>query len=179
MERTSRPHVAITYANDKMQDGAGAQLQRIYGIYALSRFLGVPYIHSPIAELGYHGLPALENNAPIPDLLPEYNRVFYIPSDIDLPEKHTIHDTADADVGFIEAMKNAGNDGADFNLIRMWFPYSVTDKDPEMYRCVKAISPFQYCRSEFFRLAIHVRRGNSTRSKVTGCCQIRIMCRVR
>ena len=28
--------IALTYANDKLMDGAGAQLIRIYGIYALS-----------------------------------------------------------------------------------------------------------------------------------------------
>lgn len=159
MEHTSRPHLAVTYANDKLQDGAGAQLQRIYGIYALSRALGVPYIHSPIHHLGYHGLPALENNAPSTDLVSEYNRVFHIPSDLDLPDQHAIHDTTDADAGLIEAMKKAGSAGANFNLIRILFPYPVTDKAPEMYRCVKAISPFQYRRSEVFRLAIHVRRG--------------------
>ena len=156
---TRGPHLAVTYANDKNQDGAGAQLQRIYGIYALSRALGVPYVHTPIKHLGYHGLPALENNGPPTDLLPEYNRVFRIPSDIELPENLVIHDTPDADAGFIEAMKNAENDGSSFHLIRILYPFPVTDRDPETYRCVKAISPFQYRRSEVFRLAIHVRRG--------------------
>ena len=36
----------------------------------------------------------------------------------------------------------------------------MTDQDPEAYRCVKAISPFPYRRSDVFRLAIHVRRGD-------------------
>jgi hypothetical protein len=159
MIEPSRPNLAVTYANDKLQDGSGAQLQRIYGVYAVSRALGVPYVHSPIDQLGYHGLPALESNAPSVDLVSEYNRVFHIPSDIDLPEKPVIHDTVHADPDFIEAMKTPANGCASFNLIRILFPYSVTDKDPETYRCLKAISPFSYRRSEVFRLAIHVRRG--------------------
>jgi hypothetical protein len=159
MELPSHPHLAVTYAGDKMQDGAGAQLQRIYGIYALSRALEVPYVHSPIEHLGYHGLLALQNNAPSSGLLSECNRVFRIPSDIEVPETSVIHDMQDADASAIEALKNAGGDGANFHLIRICLPYPVTDRDPETYRCVKAISPFPYRRSEVFRLAIHVRRG--------------------
>jgi hypothetical protein len=64
-----------------------------------------------------------------------------------------------ADASAIEAVKNAGDDGEGFHLLRICLPYSVTDKDPETYRCVKAISPFPYRRSEVFRLAVHVRRG--------------------
>jgi hypothetical protein len=161
MEPPSHPHLAVTYASDKLQDGAGAQLQRIYGIYALSRALGVPYVHSPIEHLGYHGLLALENNAPSSGLLPECNRVFRIPSDIEVPETGVIHDMQDADASAIEAIKNAGSDGTNFHLIRICLPYPVTDRDPETYGCVKAISPFPYRRSEVFRLAVHVRRGDA------------------
>jgi hypothetical protein len=32
-------NIALTYGNDRLMDGAGAQLQRIYGVYAISRFL--------------------------------------------------------------------------------------------------------------------------------------------
>jgi hypothetical protein len=159
MEFSRPPRLAVTYASDQIQDGAGAQLQRIYGIYALSRALGVPYVHSPIEHLGYHGLLALENNAPSSDLLPECNRVFHIPSDIHLPETRVIHEMANPDAGAIEALKKTASGGASFNLVRICLPYPVTDKDPETYRCVKAISPFSHSRSEVFRLAIHVRRG--------------------
>jgi hypothetical protein len=152
-------HLAITYANERFQDGAGAQLQRIYGIYAVSRFLEVPYVHSPIEVIGYHGLQALENNAGFEHLASEYNTVFHIPSDLDVPEKRATHDLVQADIEFIETIKNSGCDGAQFCLIRILFPYEVTNRYPEIYRFAKAISPFQYHRSEAFRLAIHVRRG--------------------
>jgi predicted nucleotidyltransferase len=157
MGHWSGPGLAVTYANDRFQDGAGAQLQRIYGIYALSRFLSVPYIHSPLAHVGYQGLTALENNAPSTDLVTEYNRVFHIPSDIDLPEEPAIHEMRDADARDIQRIRD-DRDG-DFHLIRIVLPYTVTDRYPELYRYAKAISPFTYRRSDVFRLAIHVRRG--------------------
>ena len=152
-------HLAITYANEKLQDGAGAQLQRIYGIYAVSRFLEVPYVHSPIEAIGYQGLEALEKNSGFEHLLSEYNRLFHIPSDVDVPEKRATRDLVHPEIESIETIKNSGGDGAEFSLIRILFPYAVTDRYPEIYRFAKAISPFQYRGSEAFRLAIHVRRG--------------------
>lgn len=159
MELTRGPSLALTYKNDQNEDGAGAQLQRIYGIYAISRFLAVPYIHTPIRNIDYQGLLALENNAPIPGLLSEYNRVFHIPSDIDLPQRHGIRDMVDADADSIEAITKRRSGGTEFTLIRIAYPYPITDRNPELYQCVKAISPFRYRRSDVFRLAIHVRRG--------------------
>src|SRR5271166_4072276 len=155
----SNPTLAITYKDDGNQDGVCSQLLRIYGIYAVSRFLGVPYFHSPIAHLGYHGLTALEDNCPLPNLLTDVNRVFHIPSDIELPDKPVIHDMIDADVKSIENIKNAGSNGPGVNLIRILYPFPVTDSNPELYRCLESICPFPYHRSEVFRLAIHVRRG--------------------
>jgi glycosyltransferase involved in cell wall biosynthesis len=157
----SNPTLAVTYKDDGNQDGICSQLLRIYGIYAISRFLGVPYVHSPIAHLGYHGLAALENNSPLPNLLADVNRVFHIPSDIELPDKRVtvIHDMIDADVESIERIKNAGINDQRVHLIRILYAFPVTDSNPELYRCLETICPFPYRRSEVFRLAIHVRRG--------------------
>src|ERR1700675_2618285 len=130
----SKPTVALTYKDDGNQDGICSQLLRIYGVYAISRFLGVPYFHSPIAHLGYHGLAALEDNRPLPNLLTDINRVFHIPSDIELPdERVTIHDMVDADVESIKNIRNAGGNGPGVNLIRILYPFPVTDSNPELY----------------------------------------------
>ncbi len=154
------PTLAITYKDDGNQDGICSQLLRIYGIYAISRFLGIPYFHSPIVHLGYQGLKALENNAPLPGLLTEVNRAFQIPSDIELPNNGVIiHDMVDADLESIERIRNAVSHDGEINLIRILYPFPVTDRNPELYRWLKTISPFPYRRPEVFRLAMHVRRG--------------------
>jgi predicted Fe-Mo cluster-binding NifX family protein len=41
----------------------------------------------------------------------------------------------------------------------MVYPYAVTDTKPEIYECLKEVSPFHSARSATFRIAIHVRRG--------------------
>jgi len=151
--------IALTYANDRETDGAGAQLQRVYGIYAASRFLGVPYFHSPLKSIGYQGLAALEKNTSSPEVESRYNRVFEIPSDIELPERRIIHEMRDADPGLIMELKKGAEETGEFNLVRIVYPYPITDQHPDTYRHVGAISPFQRTRSEVFRLALHVRRG--------------------
>ncbi len=108
--------VGLTYANDRHMDGAGAQLQRIYGIYAISRFCNLPYVHS-------------------------------------------IHETIHSDLDIFKRLDIYAKSTGKIILIRVLYPYSVTDRNPEIYQYVKAVSPFQHNRSKVFRLALHVRRG--------------------
>ncbi len=151
--------IALTYANDKNMDGAGSQLQRMYGIYALSRYLNVPYVHSPLKEIGYQGLAALEKNVSSPDLRDRYNRVFTIPSDIELPEDTISKYMSSPTVAELEQLKNEAEKENTFYLVKILYPFAITDKNPEIYRCLKAICPFQSAHSNIFRIAIHVRRG--------------------
>ncbi len=151
--------VAVTYANDQHMDGAGAQLHRIYGIYAISRSLNLPYIHSPIRKIGYQGLSALEINAGSAGAESRYNRVFDIPSDMALPADPVVHEMRDAGLDAIQQIQMEANATRKFALVRILFPHPITDRFPETYRHVTAISPFRQVRSDVFRLAIHVRRG--------------------
>jgi hypothetical protein len=159
MDPPASANIALTYANDKLMDGAGAQLQRIYGIYAISRFLKLPYVHSPLKKIGYQGLAAIESNSSSSELEARYNRIFEIPSDIQLPQERVIHQTIHADLDSIKRLQIAAKSIGKFVLIRILFPYAVTDRNPDLYRHIQAVSPFQRTRSEVFRLAVHVRRG--------------------
>jgi hypothetical protein len=159
MDSTALPNIALTYANDRHTDGAGAQLQRIYGIYAISRFLQLPYIHSPLKRIGYQGLSALESDSCSAEVESRYNRIFEIGSDIELPKEWSIRETTNADLDFIRRVQIDAKTSGMFALIRVLYPYSVTDRIPDIYQHVKVISPFHHDRSEVFRLALHVRRG--------------------
>jgi len=159
MDPVAPLNIALTYANDQHTDGAGAQLQRIYGIYAISRFLKLPYVHSPIKRIDYQGLTALENNSTFADAESQYNRIFDIPSDVELPEEHIVHEMRYAGRELIRQLQRTAQSTGEFHLVRILYPYPITDQDPEMYRHVPAISPFPRRSSESFRLAIHVRRG--------------------
>jgi hypothetical protein len=154
-----KPGIALTYANDKMTDGAGSQLLRIYGIYAVARYLHVPYVHTPLKQLDYQGLAALEKNANSPHLAERYNRVFTIPSDIELPNNPVSWYLNRPTVADIVSLKHAAEKEHQFYLARILLPFTITDTNPEMFQVLKQVSPFQPKLSDTFRIAIHVRRG--------------------
>jgi hypothetical protein len=154
-----KPGIALTYANDKAMDGAGAQLQRVYGIYALSRYMHLPYVHTPLKKIGYQGLAALEKNAGSPDAQTQYNRVFNIPSDIEVPANTVTRYVNSPTVEGLERLRSEAEKAQTFYLVRILMPFSITDGNPEIYQCLKDISPFPSARSDTFRIAIHVRRG--------------------
>ena len=68
-ERSIRPRVelAVTY-DQNGRDGLGSQLQRIYGLYALSRALDLKYVHTPLGHVDYQGLMPLLDRAHRPGL---------------------------------------------------------------------------------------------------------------
>jgi hypothetical protein len=154
--------LAVTYANDKLADGVGGQLQRIYGIYAISRLIGLPYFHSPIVRVGYQGLLALENNSlrPNSDFYDAFNALLGIRSDIDLPEQHNVVEIHNATLTTINELRQHADARSNPTLARISLPYGITDQNPDSYEVCKAISPFAHHRkSETIRIAVHVRRG--------------------
>ncbi len=159
VNKSLQANIALTYANDQCTDGAGAQLQRVYGIYAISRFLRVPYVHSPLKRIDYQGLAALESNSSSEELESRYNRIFEIPSDIEMPEERVVCDLRDPHEDSLRQLRIDAETTGKLVLARIVFPYGITDRHPEIYRYVLDLSPFERRRSEVFRLAIHVRRG--------------------
>lgn len=153
-------NVALTYANDVIMDGAGAQLHRIYIIYALSRHLGVSYVHSPLFELGYQGLVALEKNEQDSKIVERYNSLFTLSSDEEVPENAVVHYLMNANLDFINDLKKEAQNKDAFHLVKIVFTHPAADHFPQMLRHLQAVSPFEKATSPVFRIAIHVRRGD-------------------
>jgi hypothetical protein len=149
----------ITYDNEKQTDGAGAQLQRIYGIYAVSRFLNLNYVHSPLSKVDYLGITAVEKNSSDQGIVGEYNKTFCLPSDITPPENHIVHELKTARIGALAKLKKQAEKNNTFILCRISQPYGISDIFPECYHAVKEISPFPSQSSPVIRIAVHVRRG--------------------
>lgn len=161
MQEGRLTNIAFTYANDFLCDGAGSQLQRIYGVYGLSRMLNVSYYHSPLKEIGYQGMTALEKNENSLELLERYNQLFHIPSDVELPLEYVSVSCMIGDKKFLADIVHEAKEKKDqFFLIRMAFTTPFTDKHPEVFRYAKENSPFKKKDSSTFRIAIHVRLGD-------------------
>jgi hypothetical protein len=155
----------LTYDNTKKTDGVGAQLQRIYGIYALSRFLGVPYLHSPLGCVDYQGLRALERNRADPELHHELNDLCRIKSDVRATDNFRTISLLDLTMEKLDelvATCDADKSDSAPYLLRLVMPYGIVDRFPDCYEVCKEISPFTLSAgdSRTVRVAVHVRRGD-------------------
>ena len=152
--------LGVTYLNSKLTDGAGAQLQRIYGVYAISRLLNLQYVHSPLCRVDNQGLAALENKTQDKQLIHRYNELFAIPSDIDPPENCVVREFEYFNLRIYDKLRQEAEARQAFILAKILMPYVITDSYPRSYNYVNAISPFFRDSSPVIRIAVHVRRGD-------------------
>ncbi len=161
MEEKRLTNIALTYANDVLCDGAGSQLHRIYGIYALSRAYHIFYVHSPIQKIGYQGIAALEKNEDNLELVDQYNKKFHLDSDIKVPLDAIVTTKFDIEEkDLLEEIEKAAQNPASFFLLRIGSPMRVADARPSVFDHVRHFSPFKKICSSTFRIAIHVRWGD-------------------
>jgi hypothetical protein len=160
-----RDKLVLTYNNTGLTDGVGAQLHRIYGIWAISRRFDLPYLHSPITRVDYQGLGALEANASDPTYHSEFNDVFHIDSD---PVPHEDFFTINlgniypGQIRLFPILVDRGRTLGKPALVRVNFPHGIGDRFPDCYEACKEISPFESSDRDgrMLRVAVHVRRGD-------------------
>lgn len=51
-----KPMLQLSYDNRNPKDGSGAQLQRVLGVYCLSKYLKLQYVHNKIIDVSTHAL---------------------------------------------------------------------------------------------------------------------------
>jgi hypothetical protein len=156
--------LVLTYDNVEFVDAAGAQLQRIYGIYAVSRLVGASYLHTPLGRIGYQGLANLEAGRIDPDYNRAFNELFRIDSDVSPSTDYHEVKIRDLSLDRIEeaaAMYDNHDTGGKPVLARVVLPYPIADQFPDCYEVCKEISPFepQTRGDRPLRVAVHVRRG--------------------
>jgi Uncharacterised nucleotidyltransferase len=153
--------VAVTY-DDSQSDGVGAQLQRIYGLYALSRSLHIKYVHTPLARVGYQGLLPLLTGRSDPDFVARYNAFFFLPSDdfdFECCEHVQVRRLSEKTIEHYREW--AATTGRSV-LLRALSPHNYTDRHPEAYAAVQAVSPYRQYRARGpVRVCIHLRRGDN------------------
>jgi len=143
----------------------GAQLQRIYGTYAVSRLLGAHYLHSPLFRVDYQGLSALEENVNDPRYHDAFNELCWIDSDVLPTDVFRTMEVANLTTEVLDGLEtvpgSAGGDGG-MCLLKVTLPYGIADRFPDCYDVCKEISPFASVprRGRPLRVAIHVRQGD-------------------
>ena len=156
--------LVLTYDNTKSTDGVGSQLQRIYGVYSISRLLGVPYHHTPLGRVDYQGLGALEANASNLAFHDQFNDTFQIKSDVASTDDFYSMELQDLSMEMLHrliALYDAHETGRRPILARLVLPYGIADRFPDCYEACKKISPFPSSvrKGRALRVALHVRRG--------------------
>lgn len=154
--------LAVTYDQHGASDGIGAQVQRIYGLYALARTLNIKYIHSPVADVGYQGFIPMLTRRMDPSFVQRYNAFFTLPSDdFDLAgcERIKIYNLNRATVERYRAQAAATGRSI---LLETLLPFAYTDAYPAAYRALHEVSPYRDHQSSGpIRVCIHVRRGDN------------------
>lgn len=154
--------VAVTYDNETTTDGVGSQLHRIYGLYALSRALGVKYVHTPLGRVDYQGFVPLLTGRSDPDFVIRYNAFFSLPSDeFDLAscERVRVHILTEGTVA--RYRQHAAATGRPV-LLEAIHHYGYTDAHPEALETLRAVSPYRDHRASGpIRVCIHLRRGDN------------------
>ena len=154
--------LAVTYDQQGASDGVGAQLQRIYGLYALARTLNINYVHTPLEQVGYQGFISLLNQTPDPGFVERYNAFFTLPSDdFDLAgcERIKIHNLDHETVERYRAQAAATGRSI---LLETLLPFAYTDEHPAAYHALRDVSPYRQHRPAGpVRVCIHLRRGDN------------------
>jgi hypothetical protein len=154
--------LAVTYDQHGASDGVGAQVQRIYGLYALARALGIKYVHTPLEEVAYQGFIPLITRRNESNFVERYNSFFELPSDdFDLAgcERIKIHNLNLATVERYRAQAAATGRPI---LLETLLPFAYTDQYPAAYEALREVSPYRdHQPSGPIRVCIHLRRGDN------------------
>jgi hypothetical protein len=156
--------VSITYANDIINDGAGAQIQRIIGVIALAEALNVTYVHSPIIKLGYQGWDLYLQNEFDKELPHKWENFLGFPH-MEATKSEKIRVWNNVHLEELLDLKRWINDGGQARIL---LPYPFGDVFPQYLDRVRqklhnwydaTLKPL-LTKSNSFQVAIHVRRGD-------------------
>lgn len=154
----------LTHDNRAGSDGVGAQLQGIYGTYAVARHLGLPYFHSPLVEIRYRRPSGWDVDFD-PGLPRRLESVFRIESDLDPGEdcaRVPVPDLTFGGLAALAARVDVGTTGGKPILVEAARPFGIADRVPDCYEACKAISPFEAPPRDgrSLRVGLHVGAGN-------------------
>jgi hypothetical protein len=153
--------VYLTYDNEAKQDGIGAQLQRILGIFSICRKLKLKYSHADIVgtveELSHN----LNSPEELDELLNEVNKKFRLPSDA-LPAEYRIIKIHNISSRKLLELVAKAYWNREYIVVKICLPYGLIEKFPDWYELAgKEIrsSKSYISTSPKSQVVVHVRYG--------------------
>ena len=148
----------LSYNSHEIQDGLGAQLHRIFAIYAIAKSNNLGYIHEPIAKLLEHPL----DNSTIIDL-ELINELFSFESDIDsskLDANSRIIYIQNLDLTTLKYYKNMAE--CESIILKITNPFKCINLSPDNYLVIRNQTIFSkqnHKKSGQKIIVIHFRQG--------------------
>ena len=151
--------VCLNYNSKYKIDGSGAQLQRIFGLYALAQRYHFDYLHTCITEVAVHALDPFQSSEEMIQYLKKLNNAFLLPDSTNesfnyIYEEQSLKLTKllYCAIKSILLKQNI--------LLRVTLPYRLLDIHPDSYEVIK-------------QDLLNWKNGNPNNAKL-GCKQIAV-----
>jgi hypothetical protein len=152
--------VYLSYDSESNEDGTGAQLARILGLYGVSQEYGLGYIHSPISNLLSHPLDPFQNDVQKAKYLERLNQLFALKSSPPLSSPKYIKKSS-LTRRFLLLQILLSKILHQPRLILVSSPFQITNSKPDIFRFVPEVitslrEPKN--RAELFNIVVHLRK---------------------
>jgi len=154
-----KPTFQMSYDNRDPKDGTGAQVQRLIGIYCLSTYLNVPYVHTGIKDVSTHALDPFQDEHSRKLFVARVNRIFDFQSSSTMQidpiylDKLTLRKLLKITLENKITRKQS--------ILSIVEPFGIIDYFPRIYDRIPAIN-FELGKSitsKFGKIVIHYRHG--------------------
>lgn len=167
--------ITLTYDTEANDDGTGAQVQRILGIYAICKKYGFNYLHTPIKNLVTHPLDSFQNSDELEEYLSRVNDYFRLPTSGPL-RFDNIYTKATVSKGYLRKIQLLKHIGKQKNvLLKISNPARITDVSPDMFRLAVSdltVPTFKKLHSTI-SVILHIRRCVHESFVINGESQVR------
>ena len=156
------------YDNQSTQDGSGAQVQRIFAIYSLAKFIGVKYAHHEVIEVDFNPGDGINTHGEMRDHISKLNNFIRFldeskpvnPILKSISFRHIFKFRIFNMIFFAYKKVESAMKKRDF-LYLISNPYSLIERYPQAYANVKNIVPTSSARvfEEKISIQLHVGRA--------------------
>jgi hypothetical protein len=163
--------VYLTYDNESLTDGYGAQTLRIIGIYSLAKMTRSKYIHSPIKETIEEFSHNVQNQSELDSLTDRVNEFFILPSDSAPKTFSKVATVKSLDLKYLIRILCRYTFSNKNILLRVLLPYPCIEKFPSINKI--ATRYIRRNNSELFdarfrhEIVVHARLGYGQKSEKT------------
>lgn len=156
-------NMTVTYNSEFKNDGTGAQLQRQFGVFVLSRAVGCNFSYTPIKDVAIHPLDPFQSPGAYADYMSRLNSVFALASEIPTVPIFDLEVEIDSPsiTSFVGLAFKSFFTGTKV-LIRVGEPYKISEHFQSEYSEVLGRLqnwPRHVSDEELKTIAIHFRQG--------------------